>query len=379
MPLKPHIFDLGRDTLREAFQDEGLPPFRADQVLDWVYHKMATNPQKMTNLPEADRRQLAQILRFTSGQVIGHQVATDGVQKLLVQWDEPIGTDGPDPRLQTECVLIPAEGGGKGRPRRTACISSQIGCAVGCGFCASGLGGLDGDLTAGQIVEQVWLLGQLTEVERITNVVFMGMGEPLANFENVVRAVRILTASWGLNLSARRITISTVGLPAQMRRLADLELPVTLAISLHAPDDEIRRRLIPWANYVTIEQLLEAGRYYFKKTGREITLEYVLLRGVNDQAEHAAALAKVAASIRANVNLIHYNEVRNLPFDRPLSRDVHRFQHLLRGAGINSQIRASRGRDIAAACGQLRHQVLEKIDTKGHPRRSDRRYEEPRS
>ena len=171
----------------------------------------------------------------------------------------------------------------------------------------------------------------------------MGMGEPLANFEAVTAAALRLTAEWGLGISARRITISTVGLPAQIRRLAELDLPITLAISLHAPNDELRRQLIPWAQYVSIEQLLDACRHYFQQTGREITFEYILLRDVNDRPEHARQLAQLARTLRSNVNLIRYNEVKALPYSRPATEDVLAFQHLLRGAGVNVHIRASRG------------------------------------
>ena len=252
--------------------------------------------------------------------------------------------------------MIPAPATDGAGGRRTACISSQIGCAVGCRFCASGLGGLDGNLTAGQMVEQVWQLGRLPRAGRISHVVFMGMGEPLANLDAAIGAVRILMADWALGISGRRITISTVGLPGPIRRLAEAELPVTLAISLHAPDDELRRELIPWAQRVSIHQLVDAGRYYFSRTGREVTLEYILLREVNDRPEHARALAEVARKLRSNVNLIRYNEVKGLPFSRPSADAVHAFQRVLRSRGVNAHIRASRGRDIAAACGQLRHE-----------------------
>ena len=399
MPQRLHFFDLTRDELRERFAAMNMPAFRADQVIDWVYRKNIADPALMLNLSKADRQRLAATFRFTTGSIVRHQVATDGVQKLLVQWEEEGEETGDrgqgtgdreqktagknhdvalpllslpsnskletrnselvsDPSRQTECVLIPVddvEETGK-RERRTACISSQVGCPVGCKFCASGLGGLDGDLTAGRIIEQVWRLGTLEGVGRVSNVVFMGMGEPLANFTQVAKAIRTMNAEWGLGISARRITVSTVGLPAQMRRLAELEIPVTLAISLHAPNDELRRQLIPWAQYVTIDQLLDAGDYYFEKTGREITLEYILLGGINDQPHHAQELASVANRLRANVNLIRYNEVKGLPFDRPHTNDVRDFQEVLREAGINTHIRASRGRDIAAACGQLRHE-----------------------
>ncbi len=314
------------------------------------------------------------------------------------QSTNPQGLTTPlDPRRQTECVMIPADrelnrepgqnaqhaigehrshsalghatdtlaqgAGIAGYKRRTACISSQVGCPVGCKFCASGLGGLDGNLSAGRIVEQVYRLARMLDSPgqpgsgRITNVVFMGMGEPLANIASVMSAVRTLAAPWGMGISARKITISTVGLPKAIERLAEeLDLPVTLALSLHAPNDTIRRELIPWAEYTTIEELLGACRKWFERTGREITLEYILLRGVNDRPQHARELARVAKTLRGNVNLIRYNQVRGLPFERPIDDDVLTFQEILQQAGVNAHIRASRGRDIAAACGQLRHE-----------------------
>jgi 23S rRNA (adenine2503-C2)-methyltransferase len=203
----------------------------------------------------------------------------------------------------------------------------------------------------------VWRLGRLEGVGRVSNVVFMGMGEPLANFNNVTQAIRIMNAEWGLGIGARKITVSTVGLPPAIRKLCAFEIPVTLALSLHAPFDELRRKIIPWAEYSTIEELLDACQEWFVKTGREITLEYILLGGVNDRREHAEELARLARSMRANVNLIRYNEVEGVPFARPTSGDVHAFQEVLRAKHVNVHIRASRGRDIAAACGQLRHEA----------------------
>ena len=248
--------------------------------------------------------------------------------------------------------MIPSE------DRFTACISSQVGCPVGCRFCASGLGGLDGSLSAGRIVEQVYRLDHLPNVRRITNVVFMGMGEPLANLANVVKAVRTIASLDGMGISARKITISTVGLPKAIEKLAEqLDLPVTLALSLHAPTDDLRRELIPWAEFTTIADLLAACRKWFERTGREITLEYTLLHGVNDAPAHARELARLATTLRANVNIIRYNEVKGLPFRRPQDESVREFQRILREGRINAHIRASRGRDIAAACGQLRHEA----------------------
>lgn len=361
-----HIFHFTPESLKAWFAERDLPAFRAAQVLEWVYAKGVVDPQQMTNLSKRERELLASRMTFVSGTTLAHQLATDGTQKLLVEWDDAqaatddhrltvLGSPGGHPERQTECVMIPSLDSPPSR--RTACISSQVGCPVGCRFCASGLGGLDGNLSAGRIVEQVWRLGQLEGVGRITNVVFMGMGEPLANFRNVMHAVRTLAAPWGMGIGARKITISTVGLPQAIERLAEeLELPVTLALSLHAPNDALRRELIPWAEYTTIADLLAACRKWFEKTGREITLEYILLGGVNDQPEHASQLAGVARSLRANVNLIRYNEVGGLGFARPKTTDVRGFQEILRARGVNSHIRASRGRDIAAACGQLRHE-----------------------
>jgi 23S rRNA (adenine2503-C2)-methyltransferase len=351
------FFGLTPGDLEALCRERDLPPFTGRQVLDWVYRKGVIEPDAMTNIARRHRSVIAESLRFLGSTIVAHERASDGTQKLLAAWhDHAMTADGALPVLQggdggrTECVMIPTE------KRRTACISSQVGCPVGCRFCASGLGGLEGNLTTAQIVEQVFRLNRLDEVDRVTNVVFMGMGEPLANLAAVTDAVRTINAPWGLGIGARRITISTVGLPGAIRKLVDFEIPVTLALSLHAPNDEIRRKLIPWAEYATIDELLDACEAWFHKTGREITLEYLLLRGVNDRPEHARELAAIARRIRANVNLIRYNEVRGLPYDRPVTVDVRAFQAILREKKVAAHIRASRGRDIAAACGQLRHE-----------------------
>ena len=402
-----------------------MPKFRVKQIFGWVYEKGVADPQQMTDLSKRDRDALQRDVQFISGSTVKHQGATDGTQKLLMQWKDfvenppaPEGAITPtaglsltqlgpllDQTRQTECVMIPTE------DRRTACISSQVGCPVGCKFCASGLGGLDHNLSAGRIVEQIWRLRELmgsmiangrgAELQpracedkdtsedttdpaakirideeppapglqpfpRITNVVFMGMGEPLSNLAAVVPAIRtICSLEAGLGISARKVTISTVGLPKAIERLAEqLNLPVTLALSLHAPNDALRRELSPWAEYTTIAELLASCQKWFDKTGREITLEYTLLRNVNDRLTHAAELARVAKTLRANVNVIRYNEVAGVPFERPLDHDVRAFQNALRDKGINAHIRASRGRDIAAACGQLRHETGNKARTK---------------
>ncbi len=356
------IFDFHPATLEQRFEAIGLPKFASQQVLEWVYAKGVTDFEQMTNLSKLARAKLAETFTVLQGEVIRHQVATDGTQKLLVGWRTAqeraaqrtgdIRLAGGEPSKQTETVMIPTE------DRKTACVSSQVGCPVGCAFCASGIGGLDGNLTSGQIVEQVWRLARLEGVDRISNVVFMGMGEPLANFSSVMDAIRTLNAPWGMGIGARKITVSTVGLPAAIRKLCTFEIPITLALSLHAPNDELRRQIIPWAEYSTIKELLEACEEWFRKTGREITLEYIMLGGFNDRREHAVELAALANSLRANVNLIRYNEVKGIPFSRPEDGIVQRFQELLRDLGVNVHIRASRGRDIAAACGQLRHESI---------------------
>jgi 23S rRNA (adenine2503-C2)-methyltransferase len=334
----------------------GWPKFRGKQVRDWVYTKRVADPQLMTNLSVRDRDLLAKSVQFDPSTIAGRQESSDGTRKLLLTW--PAGAN-------AETVMIP-DG-----PRRTACVSSQVGCPVACRFCASGMNGVKGNLSAAQIVEQIFRLNQIlgSAEERISNVVFMGMGEPLANYANVMAAVRILHDPQCFNIGARKITISTVGVPSKMRELAGENLPLNLAISLHAPNEALRKQLIPWAEHFSLEDILSAARFYFEETGREVTLEYILLSGVNDQGEHARQLVKICRTLRANVNLIRYNEVAGLPFARPKSEDVVRFQEILREGGVNAHVRKSRGRDISAACGQLRREKLEDDQTRAVPAR----------
>jgi 23S rRNA (adenine2503-C2)-methyltransferase len=343
-PVPLPFFGLWADALDAAMKEAEWPRFRADQLRDWVYQKGVLDPAAMTNFAVSDRRRIAERFTFASAEFTRNQLSEDGTRKLLLTW--------PDEKV-AETVMIPDA------DRRTACVSSQVGCPVGCRFCASGVNGVKGNLAAHQIVEQIIAFNQLLKPagEHITNVVFMGMGEPLANYAEVMKAVRILHDPKGLNIGARRITISTVGVPAKMRELAMEELPINLAISLHAPNEPLRRQLIPWAEHFSIDEILDAARFYFEKTGREITLEYILLAGVNDRPEHARELAAVCQTLRANVNLIRYNAVEGLPFERPDSDDVVNFQNILRHNGVNAHVRKSRGRDIDAACGQLRRKA----------------------
>ncbi len=326
---------------------EGHPRYRAVQILDWVYRKNAADFEAMSNLSRPLRTWLAERAVIYTAQVLRESVSEDGTRKLLLSW--------PD-GATAETVWIPAE------ERNTACLSTQVGCPVGCRFCASGLGGLRRNLAADEIVEQALHVRRLIaeagsegeRARRLSNIVIMGMGEPLANYRELVKALRIINARWGLAIGARKITISTIGLPKQIRQLAHEELQINFALSLHAPEDELRRELVPGAGGATIAELIDACWYYFKTTGREVTLEYVLLDDVNMQPKHAEALAKIAKRLRANVNLLRYNPVPGLPFRRPSAEASYEFQRHLRERGVNVHIRASRGKDVDAACGQLR-------------------------
>ena len=244
---RPDFFGLMPDELDGALKPLGWPSFRANQVRDWAYKKMVADPARMSNLAKADRDLLSSRLSFVTSVVTRRQDSEDGTQKLLLTW--PNGAN-------AETVMIP-DG-----DRRTACVSSQVGCPVGCKFCASGLEGVKGNLTAGQVVEQIWRLNEILHErqERVTNVVFMGMGEPLANYANVMKAIRIMHDPAHFNIGGRRITISTVGVPAKMRELAREGLPLNLAISLHAPNEPLRKQLIPWADHFAFGDFISAAQ-----------------------------------------------------------------------------------------------------------------------
>jgi|TARA_B110000495_G_C23033736_1_gene616524 23S rRNA (adenine2503-C2)-methyltransferase len=341
MTDKVHALELFPRDIEAITAEIGMPSYANKQILSWIYEKQVSSVDEMTNIRKDYREELGNRLFFRRSTVVTTKHASDGTLKKLLAWD--------DGSKRTETVMIPTKN------RKTACVSSQVGCPVGCTFCASGLEGLEGNLDVGQIVEQLICL----DSTEISNVVFMGMGEPMANYNAVTRAIRILNAPWGLGIGARKITVSTVGLPVAIERLAKFDVPVTLALSLHAPNDELRKQLIPWAKFSTIEEILASCSTYFEATGREITLEYLMLGGVNDKSSQAKELAELCKTLRCNVNLIRYNEVPGLEFKRPETAQVRRFQDTLSKGGVNSHIRASRGRDIAAACGQLKreHQV----------------------
>lgn len=339
--MKRHVLDMTVAQLDGAIADLGQKPFRARQVAHWIWQKHVTAFTDMTDLSAGLRTQLDEKLTVLSASQVARTDATDGTIKLLLEF-----IDGE----RIECVAISAE------ERLTACVSCQVGCAIGCSFCATGLDGLKRNLTAGEIVEQVFWL-QAAAARRVTNVVFMGMGEPLANYDATVSAVRTMIDPDRLGLSARHVTVSTVGLPRQIRRLAGEDIPITLAISLHAPNDTLRRRLIPLAGRHSLADVLSAAEAFYLARHREVTLEYVLLAGVNDSSACADELAGVTRQLRCNVNVIRYNPVATLEFMSPDEKACQAFVERLRLRGANAHLRASRGLDATAACGQLRQSV----------------------
>ena len=364
-PSRRHLLGCDPAEINHWLADAGHERYRTNQILSWIYEKGAADFSAMSNLSKLLRAWLTENAALYTSNIARESVAEDGTRKLLLQF--------PD-GATTETVWIPEE------DRHTACLSTQVGCPVGCRFCASGIDGLQRNLTAGEIVEQAMRIRQLiadaagndssdkpvasiggfpSRAPRLSHIVIMGMGEPLANYDALVKALRIINAEWGLGIGARKITVSTVGLPKQIRMLAHEDLQLNLALSLHAPDNMLRQELIPWARGVKLEDLLDACQYYFKSTGREVTLEYVLLDGVNMFERHAEALAKIAKRLRANVNLLRYNPVEGLEYRRPSSEDTYKFQGVLRGRGVNVHVRKSRGRDVNAACGQLRRAAEE--------------------
>ena len=336
--MMKHVLDMTVGELTAEIQRLGLPAYRARQIGTWLWQKGVTDFGEMTDLPAELRPRLAGEMTIRSAQVADQRLATDGTRKLLLQLHD-------DESVET--VGIPA---GK---RTTACVSTQVGCAMGCKFCATGLDGLRRNLSAGEIVEQVFHV-QRAMRRRVTNVVFMGMGEPLANYGATVAAVRALIDPHRLGISGRRVTVSTVGLPRQIRRLASERLPITLAISLHAPSDALRRELIPAAARWPLADVIAAAERFYDSRHREVTLEYVLLSGVNDGKLCAEALSKIARRLRCNVNLIGYNPIPVPAYERPSDEAMAAFADRLACRGVNVHVRRPRGSDVAAACGQLR-------------------------
>lgn len=321
----------------------GQPAYRGGQILRWLFARRARRWDEMTDLPAGLRAELAEQFSVWSTNTATHTRADDGTEKLLLSL-----ADGG----QVECVLL------RDRVRRTFCISTQVGCGMGCVFCASGLGGVERNLTTGEILEQALQLQRRLEPdERLSHIVVMGMGEPLANLDALLPALELVARDDGLGVSARRITISTVGLPKAIDRLA-AECPrYRLAVSLHAPNDALRSQIVPINAKTGLAELLAAADRYFDASRRRLTFEYVLLAGINDRPDHARQLARLLGRRTAIVNIIPYNPVVGLPYETPSSDAQRTFRAVLQEAGITVKFRHRKGHRIDAACGQLRRRL----------------------
>jgi 23S rRNA (adenine2503-C2)-methyltransferase len=336
------------EELADFLEKRGAPSYRAKQITDWIYKKRVASFDAMTDLPNELRAQLTAEFDTPNTEVVRVVGSKDTTQKFLFRLRD---------QNLIESVLIPASPALYGQPsdRRTICVSSQVGCAYGCKFCASGLDGWTRNLDAGEIVQQLLEIEKFCG-EKIDNVVFMGMGEPLANLKNLLRAIRIINAPWGIGIGARHVTVSTSGLAPQIRELAEESTQFRLALSLHGATDEVRSQIMPVNRKYPLKMLLEACDYYVAKKGR-LTFEYILIAGVNDTDEQARELAKIARRLSAKINLIPYNTVEGLEWSRPPRARQERFQSILRERGVIATLRREKGHDIAAACGQLRLQI----------------------
>jgi 23S rRNA (adenine2503-C2)-methyltransferase len=341
-----HLLDPAAANLNHWLAAQGQPAYRAAQIRRWLFAGRAPSFAEMSDLPAALREKLTADYRLWTTTVPLHKQTGDGTEKLLL---------GLGDGEQIECVLL------RDGARRTICISSQVGCAMGCVFCASGLAGVARNLTSGEIIEQILRLDRLLPAsERLSHIVVMGMGEPLANLDRLLPALEAASSADGLGISARRITISTVGLPQAIHRLADANSRYNLAVSLHAPDDELRHKLVKVSQNIPLAEILSAADHYFETSGRRLTFEYVLLSGINDQEQHARRLAKLLRGRMALINLIPYNPVAGLPYETPSAASVRQFVETLRHGGLNVQVRERKGDRIDAACGQLRRANAER-------------------
>ncbi|HJU14763.1 MAG TPA: 23S rRNA (adenine(2503)-C(2))-methyltransferase RlmN [Candidatus Nitrosotalea sp.] len=346
------LYGLLPDEVDSLVTSMGHPRYRADQMLHSLYSEFPEKVSEMRQIPSEMREGLAAAgYGISPTSEIKRLVSKDGyTTKSLLQLAD--GT-------LIETVLMQYKAPGKGHPRSTVCVSTQVGCPMGCAFCATGQMGFERNLGAGEIVAQVLHFASILRErgEHVTNLVFMGMGEPLANYEETMRAVRILAHPRAFGLGQRHITISTVGVMKGIERLADEDLQIGLAISLHAPNDVLRKRLIPTAGPNSVNELIAATRNYFRKTGRRVTLEYALLEGINDSPETAEELAGLLKGNGAHVNLIPVNPTAG-GFQRPKWRRVTAFEQVLKKSGVSCTVRVEKGVEISAACGQLRTDIL---------------------
>ncbi len=353
-----NLFDLDRAGLEQFFESVGEKKFRAHQVMKWIHHRYVTDFAEMTDLGKALRTKLEEHAVVHVPQVLFDKVSDDGTQKWLL---------GMDPKNAIETVYIPEKN------RGTLCVSSQVGCALNCQFCSTATQGFNRNLSTAEIIGQVWVaaraLGNIPHQQRrLTNVVMMGMGEPLANFDNVVRAMSIMRDDLGYGLANKRVTLSTAGMVPQIDKLAEVA-DVSLAVSLHAPFDELRTELVPLNRKYPINELMAACvRYAKRKKGTSVTFEYTLMKGVNDGPEHARGLAKLMRQFdnavqmkdAAKVNLIPFNPFPGTRFERPEESSIRDFQTLMMESKVLTMVRRTRGDDIDAACGQLKGQVMDR-------------------
>jgi 23S rRNA (adenine2503-C2)-methyltransferase len=340
----PSLLGITAQELLAGFKEWGEPSFRVAQVMDWVFKRRVLDFDSMTNLSRPLRQRLSEKYQLRSMVKAGITGSTDTTRKFLFRLH-----DG----RYVETVLIPANPAlyGEQSDRLTLCVSSQVGCAYDCKFCASGLAGFTRNLSAGEIVEQVVQVEALAQ-DRIDNIVFMGMGEPLANYSNLAAALEILNTHVGIG--ARHMTVSTSGLAPNIIKLADLPLQVRLAISLHGATDEVRERIMPVNRKYPLDELFAALKHWYENRKQHLTFEFILIDGVNDSLDQARHLARLAKPLRAKVNLIPYNTVEGLPWVRPSEARQEAFLRVLEDGGVTATLRREKGHDIAAACGQLR-------------------------
>ncbi len=342
----PALTGQSPDSLASWLKGAGEPAFRAGQILEWIWKKKVTSLDAMTNLPASLREKLAASFRLGALEHTHTQGSHDTTRKFLFRLHD---------HRYVESVLIPANPAlyGEKSDRRTLCVSSQVGCAYGCKFCASGLAGFTRNLDPSEIAGQVLAAEQLSG-ERVDNLVFMGMGEPLANLDNLLAAVSLITGEKSLHLGARHLTISTSGLVPKIRQLAEHPQQIRLAISLHGATDDVRDQIMPVNRKWPVAELFDALDYWNSRKNQKLTLEYILIQGVNDSLEQAAILARHARKLHAKVNLIPYNTVDGLDWKRPPNSHCRAFQDILKNAGVSATLRLEKGHDIDAACGQLR-------------------------
>ena len=347
------LYRLLPEEMEQLVIDMGYPRYRADQILLPLYYKFPKDVSELKQLPKTMREEL-----IGAGYTIGsakeiHRVSSnDGdTVKLLLNL-----TDGTP--VETVLMRYPSPEI-NGHPRSTICVSTQIGCAMGCIFCATGQMGFEKNIKAEEIVAQVIHFANILKQreEHVTNLVFMGMGEPMANYDEMIRAIRILIHNRGFGIGQRKITISTIGLTSGIDKLAEENLQVGLAISLHAPNNKLRKKLVPTAGPNSVEEIIEAGRRYFKKTGRRVTFEYALIEGINNSPKIAAELANLLKGNGSHVNIIPINPTAG-DFKRPTQDNIDEFERILSNAGVNCTVRVEKGTEISAACGQLRTDIV---------------------